>query len=361
MSAAPLAAVRVLHLLPHQGVGGLQRAVIDLVRHERMDGATDELVLTERPLDVERDFMAPATPVHFLAHPEERPGIRAQRLADLAASRGARSLHAYRSSDLLLAAAARRRAPGLRVVATLFDRPNARTFVERRRLRRALQEADAVFVPSPALRGDWAAFGREPEVRLAAVDIQRFSPQEVHSTWRATRLPVPGTLLVGTLMSATPDKGQDVLAEAALRRHADGRPTALMMVGDGPRLPELRERARNSDVLHVRRRVRDAPSFFGRIDVFALHCADELVPVSLLESLACGRPAVVADHGDVEQLVGPDAACFVPTGDVDAVIAAFDDLDDARRRSDLGFVARKRAVEHHALGRLRGELAATYG
>ncbi|MEM1451050.1 MAG: glycosyltransferase [Planctomycetota bacterium] len=360
MSSAPLAEVRVLHLLPHQGVGGLQRAVIDLVRHERMDGATDELVLTERPLDVDKDFMAPATPVHFLMDPAEKLALRAQRLADLAASRGARSLHAYRTSDLLLAAAARRRSSGLRVVATLFDRPPALSFVERRRLRRALQEADAVFVPSPALQAPWAALGREPEVRLAAVDIQRFYPQEARSTWRATRLPVPDTLLVGTLMSATPDKGQDVLAEAALRRHADGRPTALLMVGDGPRLPELRERARNSDVLHVRRRVLDAPSFFARIDVFALQSENELVPISLLESLACGRPAVVADRGDVEQLVGSDVARFVPPGDVDAVIAALDDLEDAQRRADMGFIARKRAVERHALGRLRGELAATY-
>ena len=61
-----IASVRVLHLLPHQGVGGLQRSVIDLVRHERMDGATDEIVLTERALDTDGDFMAPATPVHFL-------------------------------------------------------------------------------------------------------------------------------------------------------------------------------------------------------------------------------------------------------------------------------------------------------
>ena len=161
-------------------------------------------------------------------------------------------------------------------------------------------------------------------------------------------------------MRATPDKGQDVLIDAALRRHAAGRPTALMLVGDGPRFAELKERARSSDVLHVRRRVLDAPSFFGRIDVFALQCEEELVPISLLESLACGRPAVVADRGDVAQLVGADAATFVAPGDVGAVVAALDDLDDGGRRAELGFEARQRAVQRHALGRLRGELAATY-
>ena len=101
-----IASVRVLHLLPHQGVGGLQRSVIDLVRHERMDGATDEIVLTERALDTDGDFMAPATPVHFLGLSGARLAARAARLADLAASRGARAIHAYTCADLLLAAAA---------------------------------------------------------------------------------------------------------------------------------------------------------------------------------------------------------------------------------------------------------------
>lgn len=161
-------------------------------------------------------------------------------------------------------------------------------------------------------------------------------------------------------MRATPDKGQDVLIEAAMRRHADGRPTALMLVGDGPRFAELKERARGSDVLHVRRRVLDAPSFFARVDVFALQDERELVPISLIESLACGRPAVVADRGDVARLVGEDVASFVPPGDVDAIIAALDELDDAGQRAEIGHRARQRAVERHALGRLRGELAPAY-
>lgn len=355
-----LASVRVLHLLPHQGVGGLQRSVIDLVRHERMDGATDEIVLTERALNTDGDFMAPATPVHFLGLSGERLAARAARLADLAASRGARLIHAYTSADLILAAAACRGPKALRLVATLFERPSAAGFMARRRLRGALDAADELFVPNPALQDDWQDAGRRPEVRLAAVDIQRFHPQTSESTWRNVRLDDPGALLVGSLMRATDDKAPEVLIEAVEQRQAAGRPTALMLVGDGPRFDELKAQAKESKTLHVRRRVLDAPGFFGSIDVFGLQCPGELVPVSLVESLACGRPAVVADSGAVAQLVGADAADFVPHGDVGAIIAALDRLDSRSEREERGFAARERAVERHALGRLRSELGRSY-
>lgn len=355
-----IASVRVLHLLPHQGVGGLQRSVIDLVRHERMDGATDEIVLTERALDTDGDFMAPATPVHFLGLNGARLAARAARLADLAASRGARAIHAYTCADLQLAAAACGGEGGARLLATLFERPTAGGFLERRRLRRALQAADGLFVPTPALQADWRSMGREPEVRLASVDIQRFHPQSVESTWRNVRLEDPGALLVGSLMRATDDKAPEVLIEAVERRQAAGRPTALMLVGDGPRYEALKARSKGSKTLHVRRRVLDAPGFYGRIDVFALQCPGELVPVSLVEALACGRPAVVADSGAVAELVGADAATFVPHGDVDAVVAALDALEAREQREERGFAARQRAVQRHALGRLRAELGSAY-
>ena len=355
-----LASVRVLHLLPHQGVGGLQRSVIDLVRHERMDGATDELLLTERPLDTDGDFMAPATPVHFLGLTGARVGARARRLADLAASRGARAVHAYTARDLALAAAARRAPGGPRLLATLFEPPPEGGLLKRWRLRRARAAADELFVPTPALQGPWAELGPTPEVRLASVDVQRFHPQTSEGTWRAVRLEDPGALVVGSLMRADQDKDPEVLIEAVRRRDASGRPTALLLVGDGPRYEALKARSKEEPTLHVRRRVLDAPGFFGRIDVFALQCPGELVPVSLVEALACGRPAVVADPGPVASLVGEEAATFVPPGDVDAVVAALDGLDCPRRREELGHAARQRAVQRHALGRLRAELRASY-
>jgi glycosyltransferase involved in cell wall biosynthesis len=362
-SNSPLPAVRALHLLPHQGVGGVQRFVIELVRHERMDQAADELVLTDRPLNVETDFLAPATPVHFLGLVEEKLKRRAERLADLAESRSARTLVVYQARDLALALAAKAHAShDLRIVTHLFDgpegfSPSSGGLLRAFRPREELRSVDRFFVASPALVAPWNAAGAEAEVRLAAIDIQRFHPQQVQSSWRAARLPDPETLLIGSLMRAEAEKGQDVLIAAVNRRHAAGRPTALMLVGDGSLHPALREQAKASETLFVRRRVLDAPGFFGRIDAFALHSPSELVPMGLLESLACGRAATVADPGGVAALVGMEGALFTPPGDVDAVIEAFDRLDEPGFRQSLGEAGRQRAVEHHNLGQLRSALA----
>lgn len=365
MHPSRLADVRAMHLLPHQGVGGLARFLIEFVRHERMDRATDEIVLTERPLDIETDFQAPATPVHFLGLVGQPTAKRAQRLADLAESRGARTLHAYTVQDLLLASAALQKAAGqsagdLRLAATLFEAPPALSFLEKRRLRKALRSADAMFSPSPALAEAWATLGPAPEVRLPAVDIQRFHPQQVVSSWRAARLPDPEILMVGSLMRADASKGHDVLIEAVKRRNAAGGKTAIMLVGDGPRYAELKERARGSDEIFVRRRVNDAPGFFGRIDVFAIHCDEELVPMGLIESLSCGRAAIVADRGAVASMVGSDAALFVEPGDVDAVVAALDRLADPEERSRFATAGRERALKRHNMGALRSSLKAAY-
>ncbi len=360
MQSSPIADVRALHLLPHQGVGGLARFLIEFVRHERMDGASDELVLTHRPLDVETDFQAPATPVHFLGLVGEPTAKRAQRLADLAESRGARTLHVYTIQDLLLAGATIQKSKSLRLAVTLFEAPAALPFLQKRRLRKALGAAEFLFAPSPALADAWAPFGPKPEVRLPAVDIQRFHPQELVSSWRAARLPDPEILMVGSLMRAEPSKGHDVLIEAVKRRNAAGGKTALMLVGDGPCYGALKAQAKGSNEIFVRRRVNDAPGFFGRIDVFAIHSEGELVPMSLLESLSCGRPAIVADRGAVASMVGPDAALFVEPGDVDAVVRALDRLANPEERSRFAKSGRERALQRHNMGALRSTLKAAY-
>ncbi len=357
--------VRALHLLPHQGVGGVQRFVIEFVRHERMDGAQDEIILTERPLDVDSDFLAPATPVHFLGLKGEKFKARAKRLADLATSRSVRILQVYQAQDLALAVEASALTRGaLKVVTLMFDGPGATSdfngLFGKRRLRTVAQQVMSFYVASPALLAPWKAVGAKAEVRLAAVDIQRFHPEDVVSSWRSARLPDPDTLLVGSLMRAAPGKGQDVLIDAVEQRHKAGRPTALMLVGDGPRFDELRERAKGSESLFVRRRVNDGPGFFGRIDAFALHSETEQVPMALIEALACGRAATVADPGGVADLVGEDAALFTRPGDVSAVASALDKLADAEFRDALGEAARSRALERHNLGRLRGQLAPEY-
>lgn len=353
-----------MHLIPHQGVGGLSRFVIEVVRHERMDGANDEIVLTQRAIDKDRDFLAPATPVHFLPTglgpdlvSEKDLG---RRLADLCSSRGGRAIHVYTPRDLAIAATAKRRTGDLMVVAMMFEPPRADSFLARRRVEAHAARADVFAVASPALAGPWERLRRDVEVWPPAVDTRRFSPQDTSSSWRRARLPDPEVLLVGSMMRAEDGKRQDVLMEAVRLRNAQGGKTALMMVGDGPRFDAIKQRTIGSDVLFARRRVLDGPGFFSRIDVFALHSDAELVPMSLIESMSCGRAAVVADRGAVEGLVGKDVVRCTPPADPGAVVRVLDEWAHPEARAEVGRRAREQALSKHALGPLRGRLRASY-
>ena len=156
-------------------------------------------------------------------------------------------------------------------------------------------------MPTPALREPWAALGREPEVRLTGVDVQRFHPQLGGGTWRSVRLADPDALVVGSLMRAGGDKAPEVLIDAVARRDAEGRPTALMLVGDGPRATSSR-RAQGLEHLHVRRRVPDAPGS-SRASTCSRSTAERLVPVTS-GSRSRADAFVVADTGAVASLVG---------------------------------------------------------
>ncbi|MEL6714540.1 MAG: glycosyltransferase [Planctomycetota bacterium] len=359
-----------LHLLPHQGVWGTSRLVIELARHGRMDGGLDEILLTRRALDVDRDFMAAATPVHALGEWDARTARRAQRVGDLAEARGLGCVVAYTAEDLVLGAAAVRGRPGLVLAGLLMEGPaggasggttSSPGFFERRRLRSAARAAVHLACASPSIAARWDALGARTVVRRPGVDLGRYSPGEGARAWREARLPGPDTLLVGSLMRAVPGKRHDVLVEAVRQRNAAGASTALLLIGDGPLHDERRAVRSPDELVFVRKRVNDTPGFFRGIDVLALHADDEEVPMALLEAMAVGCPATVADRGAVAELVGRDAALFTEPGDVGAVVEALDRLGSREERESIGAAGRARVLDQHGLGRLRGELARDRG
>ena len=310
---------------------------------------------------MDRDFLAPATPVHFLGLLDSSVAKRARRLADLAVSREFRVLHAYTDAGRAPRGRAARLEPGLAAVATPFERPEAAGLFERRRRARDLRSLRALHVPSPALVADWTAAGRAPDsVTVASVDTGRFHPRS--SSPPGARPPSrPGH---DARRHPHARRARQAPRRAHRGRRAPERGWPCDRLDDGRRRPGIRRdqgtRARVGP-LFARRRVLDAPGFFGKIDVFALHAEEELVPISLVEALSCGCASVVADRGDVAQLVGADAALFTRPGDVDAVVEALDRLGDPAERGALEEVARKRALERHGLGRLRQETVAAYG
>ena len=164
----------------------------------------------------------------------------------------------------------------------------------------------------------------------------------------------PVGIWVGSL-----DERRDPLAVV---RAAEQTSTTVLMVGDGPLRPEV-ERAAGAHV-HVLGQREDVPNLLRASDFFVLMSQREGLSFALLEAMACGLPAIVADIPENIEAVG-DSGLAVPYGDEEATAAAFRRLarheherttlgEHAQRRvSDLfdadDMVARTRAVYDEVL------------
>jgi glycosyltransferase involved in cell wall biosynthesis len=154
--------------------------------------------------------------------------------------------------------------------------------------------------------------------------------------------------VVGTLSQLRPGKGLETLIAATptvLASHPDAQ---VVIVGDGPGLPELRDRARAqgvADAVHFLGGRADPLPVLRGMDVFVQPSWAESFPYVILEAMSLGA-AIVATHvgGVAEALVDGDSALLVPSRNDRALAAAVIELvGDPDRRAELGAAALQRA------------------
>jgi glycosyltransferase involved in cell wall biosynthesis len=119
-----------------------------------------------------------------------------------------------------------------------------------------------------------------------------------------------------------PEKRHATLLDAVASLVREGERLELWLAGSGRLLPVAEKRARDLGLAETVRflgYVRNTEILGwleqGRIDAVALPSDWEGVPVSLIEALAHGVPAVASDVGGVPELVGDGCGLLVPAGD----------------------------------------------
>lgn len=141
----------------------------------------------------------------------------------------------------------------------------------------------------------------------------------------------PSAPLLLTVGRLTPEKGQDVLLSAfatVVQRHPTCR---LLLVGDGPLLPALREQAAALGVEDAVRLVGqrdDVPSLLKTADVFVSASLYEGLPLAVLEAMAAGLPVVATSVGEVPTLLGDGRGVVVPPSSPTALGTAVSELLD---------------------------------
>ena len=158
-------------------------------------------------------------------------------------------------------------------------------------------------------------------------------------------------VLIGSVGRFHPDKGQDVLLEAAARL-IQSQPKALfVLVGrqcdrQNADLTQLIEKHQLHQHILLLGERDDIPQLLPEFDIFCLPSRSEAFPVALGEAMLAGLPCVATDVGDCKVLVGGSSE-LVPPGDAKHLAEALDKMlqkSDAEKRS-LGIQGRQRVID----------------
>jgi len=145
-----------------------------------------------------------------------------------------------------------------------------------------------------------------------------------------------------------PQKSHETLLAAASKVLSRAPHTSFLLVGEGPRLDELREEAGRlgiaSKVIFAGKRD-DVPRLLRSSDVSALVSTREGFSIFILESLAAGLPVVATDVGGNSEAIEEGHSGFLlPPGDVEGIAQRLTRLmTDERLRERMSEAARRRA------------------
>ncbi|MFO0951490.1 MAG: glycosyltransferase [Isosphaeraceae bacterium] len=311
--------VRVAHVVEALETGGLEKLLVEFVRHsERARFSHQVVALGERGrlADEIEALGCPVTALHA------RPGFKPSswwRLARLFRKGRVDVVHTHSEGPLLFGVPAARLARVRRVVHTRHHGPDLGN-------------------PPHILKLMAAASRWADRVVCVADDGARhslaegFAPSRVMTVWNGIDLtrfayqgPTPGgpAVAVGRL---APEKDHATLVRAAAIAAGSEPAFRVEIAGDGPCGEELRGLAAELGVGEVVRflgRVDDVPGLLGRSGQLVLPSRMEGVSLTLLEAMARGLPVVATSVGGNPEVVAEgETGLLVPPGDPAALARA---------------------------------------
>jgi glycosyltransferase involved in cell wall biosynthesis len=363
-----MAPVRILHCHSTFSLGGKEARAVRLMN--AFGEAATHAVLSAMPDRLgARDAIAKGVAVSF---PDDAPSLTG-RPGPLRLFRLARYMRGF---DLVLtynwggfdAVMARRWFGGPPLVhhEDGFNEDEAETLNGKRNLYRriGLGAAFQLVVPSERLERIARTAWRRVPVRIPnGVPVARFAGQPQADIAGLERK--PGEIVIGTVAGLRAVKNLPRLVRA-LAAMTD-RKARLVIVGEGPESERIAAEARARGVsarLLMPGFLADPARWIGHFDIFALSSDSEQFPISLIEAMAAGLPAVATAVGDVREIVSRDnRPLIVEPADEAAFAAALDSLAERPDlRKAIGQANREKAVaefDEKAMiaryGRLYGE------
>lgn len=213
-------------------------------------------------------------------------------------------------------------------------------------IRRAVEAADAVIVPSSATKSDLVAWFKLPARKVRVVPLaagECFLPlpsQEVIPVLRRHRLPVRGYILFAGNIEPRKNLARLVEAYNILRKETRLTPLLVLVGGGGWKNQPIHRAIRASPFatdIKLLGYVSDEEisALMNGAALFSYPSIYEGFGIPPLEAMACGTPVVASNASSLSEVVG-DAALLVDPSDVTGLAAAMVRiLQDQTLREDL--------------------------
>lgn len=356
----------VLLMARELGVGGTERQLAEIARALDRARFSPHVACFRGGGFRAEELAASGVPVHDLGlRSFFSPSLAAaaRRLGALVGRHGIRLVHTFDVPANLFGVPAAR---AFRVPVVLSSQRADRALAgeaARHLLRLTDLLVDGIVVNSIAVRRMLVEEERFPSARVElcynGLDTARFTPGP-----RCRPAPLAGaSLVVGTLCAFRPEKDLPTLIEAFARVRALRPGLKLLLVGGGPVLPALEERARALGLdCHFEPATADAPAWMRAIDIFVLPSLSEALSNSLMEAMASGCAAVASRVGGNPELIedGRTGLLF-DAGDVAGLGSRLQILiENDRLREDLAESAAARIRRSFSLEAAARRMAEIY-
>jgi 1,2-diacylglycerol 3-alpha-glucosyltransferase len=168
---------------------------------------------------------------------------------------------------------------------------------------------DANIAPSEDIRKEMVEFGVTSPIEVipTGVDLDAFETGDRARGREALGI-APDVPVLGHVGRIAPEKNLNFLLDAAILALEKHREALFVIVGDGPSLEELRERAGRSSVTDRvifagRKTGQDVVDAYHAIDVFLFASQSETQGMVILEAMAANSPVVAVDAPGVRDVV----------------------------------------------------------
>jgi glycosyltransferase involved in cell wall biosynthesis len=347
--------LRTMFLVTSMPVGGAETLLVNLVRRLNRDKFAPEIACLKNPGPLGEE-LASELPVHHNLIGSKFDVLVLFRLWRLMRSRQIDAVITVGAGDKMFWGRLAAKFAGVPVIASALHSTGWPDSVGK--LNRLLTPITDAFIGVADSHGEHLVEREHfPAAKVHVihngVDTDRFSPGDKLQVRRELGL-TADSKVIAILAALRPEKNHEFFLRTAAKILAQEPKSHFLVIGDGALRGSLEKLVRELGIEHVTHFLGSRPDVdrvLSAVDVLALTSHNEASPVSILEALSCGVPAVAANVGSVsETVIDNVTGKLFPTGDEAAYSTAILELlADEPLRTRLGTTGRQQVIEQRSL------------